>query len=56
MENVGKIVQIIGAVAGVPFARGIPAICNAFEIQVPEQRKFVLENYRRDFSNLRRRQ
>jgi F-type H+-transporting ATPase subunit beta len=44
MENLGKIVQIIGAVVDVQFARErIPAIYNALEIQLPEQEKLILE-------------
>jgi F-type H+-transporting ATPase subunit beta len=44
MENVGKIVQIIGAVVDAQFAReGIPAIYSALEIQLANGEKLVLE-------------
>ncbi|MDR1303174.1 MAG: F0F1 ATP synthase subunit beta, partial [Puniceicoccales bacterium] len=44
MENLGKIVQIIGAVVDVQFAQErIPAIYNALEIQLPDGEKLVLE-------------
>jgi F-type H+-transporting ATPase subunit beta len=44
MENLGKIIQIIGAVVDVQFPREhIPAIYNALEIRLSEQKKIILE-------------
>jgi F-type H+-transporting ATPase subunit beta len=44
MENLGKIVQVIGAVVDVQFAQErIPEIYNALEIQLLDQGKLILE-------------